>query len=316
MFKFIHASTAGLAAEEKFPFFRDAISPAYTGIEPESPQTVDFNADFTALNLGCTVVARIVAPGHDARRSLAATRTHPDDSLFVNFCEDTEYAVEDATGAARVPRGIPRVLDNEAGFTVRFPQRPRVALHTLRLSRQALGPALCLTRINAALAGTALGQLVGAQFRLLSAAMRLQRPEIIAATGRSVEALLLGLADHVRDAKCDKTKPNRTSVRHLKDYAMALLSEPDLTVATIATAFSCTSRTIQNHFAADGESFSGWLLEERLTRAYDLLLDPSHGMRSVKAIGFACGFATAAHFHRAFKAKFRSPPGAIRRTGA
>jgi AraC-like DNA-binding protein len=316
MIKFIRASTVGLATQEKFPFFRDAISAAYTGIEPEPTQTVDFNADFTAVDLGCTVVARIVAPGHDARRSPATMRTHPDDSLFVNFSEDTDYVVEDTAGAARVPRGIPRVLDNMAGFTVRFPQRPRLALHTLRLPHYVLGSGSRLTRINAALAETALGLLVGAQFRLLSAAMRLERPEIIAATGRSVEALLLGLADHVGEAKCDKTKPNRTSVRHLKNYAIALLGEPDLTVATIAAAFSCTSRTVQNHFAADGETFSGWLLEERLARAYDLLLDPSRAMRSVETIGFACGFATAEHFHRAFKAKFGAPPGAIRRTGA
>jgi transcriptional regulator GlxA family with amidase domain len=39
-------------------------------------------------------------------------------------------------------------------------------------------------------------------------------------------------------------------------------------------------------------------------------------LRSVEAIGFSCGFASAAHFHRSFKTHFGSTPGAIRRTGS
>jgi AraC-like DNA-binding protein len=314
MCNLVHASTTGLASKDKFPFFRDAISPTYTGIEPECPDSVDFDADFTALSLDGTIVARILAPGHLARRSVATTRTQPNDSLFVNFCEDMDYIAEDLLGGSRVPRGVPRLLDNDAGFTVRFPERSRVALHSVRLSRQAVGPALSLPRFNAALARTPLGQLVAAQFRLLAAAMRLERPEVIGAVGRSLEALLLALADEVRNAKADHTNFNRASVRHVKDYALARLNDPALAVTSIAAAFSCTSRTIQNHFASDGETFSEWLQSERLTRAYGLLLDPAHGLRSVEAIGFACGFATAAHFHRAFKARFGSPPGVTRRT--
>jgi AraC family transcriptional regulator, positive regulator of tynA and feaB len=316
MLNLVHASTAGLASEDKFPFFRDAISPAYTGIEPERPDAVDFDADFTALDLDGTMVARILAPGHLARRSPAATRCHPDDSLFVNFCEDMDYVAEDLLGGSRVPRGLPRLLDNEAGFTVRFPERSRVALHSVRLSRQAMGPALSLPRFNAALAQTPLGQLVAAQFRLLAAAIRLDRPGAVIAVGRSVEALLLAVADEVRDVKTDGPNRNRTSVRYVKDYALARLNDPALAIGSIAAAFSCTPRTIQNHFAADGETFSEWLLNERLMRAHGLLLDPAHSLRSVEAIGFICGFTSATHFHRAFKARFGSPPGVTRRASS
>ena len=316
MFELVQASTEGLASKDKFPFFRDAIGPTYTGIAPEPTRFVEFDARLSVLDLGSTVVARIISPGTVARRSRAATRIQPDDSLFVNFCEEVDYVAEDRLGHLRVPRGVPRLLDNDAGFTVRFPEQPRIGLHSIRLSRQTLGPALCLPRFNTALSGTPLGQLVAAQLRLLCATMRLEHPDAIAAIGRSVEALLLALADQVRDGKPDESLCDRTSVRHLKDYALARLGDAKLSVASIAGAFCVTPRTIQNHFAANGETFSAWLLEQRLVRACELLLDPAHGLRSVEAIGFSCGFTSAAHFHRTFKIRFGAPPGAIRRAGS
>jgi AraC family transcriptional activator of tynA and feaB len=316
MFKLVQASTEGLASKDKFPFFCDAISPTYIGIEPEPPRSGDFDARVSALDLGSTAVARIISPGNVARRSAAATRIKPDDSLFVNFCEDTDYIVEDSLGDLRVPRGVPRLLDNNAGFTVRFLEQPRVALHSIRLSRQALGPALCFPRFNTALAGTPLGKLVAAQFRVLCATMRLDHPDAIAAIGRSVEVLLLALADQVRESKSNESICDRASAHHLKDYALVRLGDSKLSVNSIAGAFCVTSRTIQNHFAANGETFSAWLLEERLVRAYRLLLDPAHSLRSVEAIGFSCGFASAAHFHRSFKTHFGSTPGAIRRASS
>jgi hypothetical protein len=81
MFKLVQASTEGLASKDKFPFFCDAISPTYIGIEPEPPRSGDFDARLSALDLGSTAVARIISPVNVARRSAAATRIKPDDRL-------------------------------------------------------------------------------------------------------------------------------------------------------------------------------------------------------------------------------------------
>jgi AraC-like DNA-binding protein len=104
------------------------------------------------------------------------------------------------------------------------------------------------------------------------------------------------------------------AARHMKDYALARLSDAGLSLQVVAAAFHCTGRTVQNHFAADGESFSAWLLRERLSHAHALLCEPSQGVRSLKSVAYSCGFASAAHFYRAFKARFGAPPGALRKS--
>jgi AraC-like DNA-binding protein len=188
-----------------------------------------------------------------------------------------------------------------------------MSLLTFRMPRQALAADIPVQRLNAALASTALGHLVGKQFGLLGQAMRLANPDAIASIARSVESLFLALADEMRRKEGVSLEP-RTTARHMKNFALVRINDLELSVAALAAAFHCTVRTVQNYFAADGETFSAWILEERLVRAHAILCDASQARRTIESIGYSCGFASVAHFHRAFKARFGSSPGALRKS--
>ncbi|MBN3780380.1 AraC family transcriptional regulator [Burkholderia sp. Ac-20345] len=306
-----NASTVGISASEQFDYWREAICPVYTGIDPEPPGQVGFDACFEAIICGTVKIARINAPGHSARRNEVAMHRIPDNSVFVNYCESSDYGAEDSLGEPLVSRGTLRLLDNAAGFVVRFPEHRCMTLHSLRLPRQLFGTDPPFATMNAAFTCTALGRLAGEQFRLLCQSMDLQQHRAVVAIGRSLETLILAVAEESSrvNASVQKFEAN---VVHLKDYARARLVAPDLTVATIADAFHCTTRTIQNRFAGVGETFSSWLLEERLRKALSMLREPQHSVRSVEWIGYRCGFASAAHFHRAFKFRFGVTPGSAR----
>ncbi|HKT99486.1 MAG TPA: AraC family transcriptional regulator [Paraburkholderia sp.] len=307
----LRASTAGIPVIERFAFWREAICEVYVGIDPELPGDLAFEGSFEAPAFGDAKIGRIIAPGHRASRHAKAMRKTPDDSVFINYCESSDYQAEDHLGGLLVPRGTPRLLDNAAGFTVHFPERRPMTLHSVRLPREMFGSRPNFCAANGALTDSALGRLIAEQFRLLAQAMYMQTPLVVAALARSLETLVPALVQDVSQCVREQRKPE-TALDHLKNYACARLAEPGLSPATIADAFHCTSRTVQNRFAEAGETFSSWLMEERLAKALSMLREPLHTQRSVEWISYRCGFAASAHFHRAFKARFGMTPGTVR----
>jgi AraC-like DNA-binding protein len=282
------------------------------GIEPEPPKTKTFDGQFDALDLGAAKIGRIIAPGHRARRHLAAMRRVPDDSIFINYCDSSDYEAEDGAAAAVISRRTPHLHDNGVGFTVRFPEDRRMTLLSLRLPRAALGSAASFASFNVALTRSSFGFLIGEQFRLLSQAMCWKETRAAAAIGHSIEALALALAEEATSWRPDFLGPV-TSLDHLKDYARARLDDPRLSISSVASAFACTTRTVQNRFEEADETFTSWLRDERLSKARRMLQEPAHALRPVEWIAHACGFATPAYFHRAFKLRFGAPPGAFRK---
>ena len=57
--------------------------------------------------------------------------------------------------------------------------------------------------------------------------------------------------------------------------ARARLGDADFGVAELAAAFGISARTVQSTFHAAGETFTGWLLAERLDLARDPLTAPA-----------------------------------------
>jgi AraC-like DNA-binding protein len=65
-------------------------------------------------------------------------------------------------------------------------------------------------------------------------------------------------------------------------------------------------------WGGEGCSLSDWIWSLRLDAAKRELCDPAQAARSISEIAFACGFNDAAHFSRAFRARFGCPPRDLR----
>ncbi|WP_374763263.1 transcriptional regulator FeaR [Yunchengibacter salinarum] len=103
--------------------------------------------------------------------------------------------------------------------------------------------------------------------------------------------------------------------RHLERiaaYVQERLSDPDLTVDRIAAENNMSRRQLYRLFEETGMSPAGWLWQQRLNRARAMLCDPAMSDRSLTVVAFDCGFSDAAHFSRAFKARFGATPSAFR----
>jgi AraC-like DNA-binding protein len=112
--------------------------------------------------------------------------------------------------------------------------------------------------------------------------------------------------------------PKRTSSDRYFTAAVAFmeshLDDPGLSTAEIADALNLSQRHLARIFAARGTTVTQHVRDLRLERARRLLvIDEGHPM-TVADVGRRCGFISASHFSRVFRAQVGISPTEARRT--
>ena len=90
------------------------------------------------------------------------------------------------------------------------------------------------------------------------------------------------------------------------------LASPELTVGEVARRQGVTPRYIHMLFESEGITFTEFVCEGRLRRAYSVLLDPRFCDRSIMTIAFAAGFGDVSYFNRCFRRRFGAAPSELR----
>ncbi|WP_233023119.1 helix-turn-helix transcriptional regulator [Rhodopseudomonas boonkerdii] len=102
------------------------------------------------------------------------------------------------------------------------------------------------------------------------------------------------------------------SLLALKADIEAGLGQPSLSLEQLASSYGVTTRYFQKLFEAEGRTFSDYLLERRLERAFQMLRDGNRMDRTVSTIAFEVGFGDLSYFNRTFKKRFNATPREIR----
>ncbi len=102
-------------------------------------------------------------------------------------------------------------------------------------------------------------------------------------------------------------------LRVIKSDILEHLSDPELTVTTVAHRQGITPRYIHMLFASEGITFSRYVLSQRLAESYRMLFDPGLASMSVTAIAFAVGFGDLSYFNRTFRHRYGATPSELRR---
>ncbi len=92
--------------------------------------------------------------------------------------------------------------------------------------------------------------------------------------------------------------------RHIHDH----LDDSTMSVASIAAGLGVSPRYLHRLFEG-GPQVMQWVLEQRLQASREDLA--TRGTRPIADIAWACGFASPAHFSRAFKKRFGVPPSGV-----
>lgn len=90
------------------------------------------------------------------------------------------------------------------------------------------------------------------------------------------------------------------------------LAEPDLSNQKIADSQGISLRYLQKLFEGQEQSLHQLVLDKRLQKAQQILLDKQQGLSSIEQVAYRCGFNSYAHFSRSFKKHFGVSPSELR----
>ncbi len=98
----------------------------------------------------------------------------------------------------------------------------------------------------------------------------------------------------------------------IKAYIIAKIDDPALCLADIAAHQGISSSYVRKLFAIDGAKFSTYVLEIRLEKVSQMLIDPDARNHSISAIAQKCGFNDVSYFNRAFRRRYGCTPSDLR----
>jgi AraC-like DNA-binding protein len=120
--------------------------------------------------------------------------------------------------------------------------------------------------------------------------------------------LLLGgkaeahLVDGVRAAR----------LKALKDDILSRIAQSSLSVGEIARSQQISERYIRQLFGSEGTTFTDFVREARLARAYRALTDSSQRHRPIHVIAYENGFGDLSYFNRVFRRRYGMSPSDAR----
>jgi AraC-like DNA-binding protein len=94
----------------------------------------------------------------------------------------------------------------------------------------------------------------------------------------------------------------------MKAQVIDHLDRSSLSIERIAQSNGISARQAQRLFAQSGQTFSEFVLDQRLSLARRLLLAASNRHRKISDIAHACGFSDLSYFNRTFKRRFGATP--------
>jgi AraC-like DNA-binding protein len=135
------------------------------------------------------------------------------------------------------------------------------------------------------------------------------------AAQRLVESALSVISQAIGTASVAGCAHQSLSNKRLHDvlrYIELHLSDPKLSIATVAKGCGISPRYVSILLKLHGSSFSTLVWEERLKIASRLLSSSTSSDLSISKVAYGMGFKSLAHFSRKFKAVFNMSPSEYR----
>jgi AraC-like DNA-binding protein len=299
-------STAGLPESRRVELWESHNAAALIGLRCRTLTAAVLEATEINVQLERIHLARVRGTSHLVERDQALIRHRPADSVALFFSLAGEAFFYHNDGVRVVQPGEMLMCDADRPFLRGFSQGLEELV--VKVPRDVFAEVTGLEQVACPVvvpfaAGT--NSFARALAREVGAATRADDPrpadedallELVAALAGPDSG---GLASAYRAAA-------RTYIdQHLADSA---LSAPQ-----VAAAVGISTRHLSRVFAEAGTSVPQYVLACRLEEARRLLERPSTSTRTVAAVAYRCGFASAAHFSNAFRARFGERASDVRR---
>ena len=282
--------------------------------EPLDDSDIAFDADMVLRALPGIKIATGTVGGSRDRRTPELTHDGNDDvALLINH--SGPLCIRQRSLDAIAARGEGFVLNCAEPADFRRPQPG--GLTVLYMSRAGLAPLVeNLDDMHGRLShrGEAAMRLLVSYLDVLGASREALPPPLcqsisshlfeLAAMAIAGEDASVG-ADHVPGLAA-------AQLSALKADIVRNVAAPYLNVADVASRHRLSTRAVQRLFEHDGQTFSEFLLRERLARAHRILSNRGAEALKIGEVAFACGFGDLSYFNRSFRRRYGIAPSELR----
>lgn len=126
-----------------------------------------------------------------------------------------------------------------------------------------------------------------------------------------IDLIATGLAAHGSD-KVELSSPEQHVMLRVKSFIRNHLADPDLDRNTVASEMGMSVRRLNDIFAKEDSSISGFIRSARLDGAASDLKDTRFDCLSISEIAFRYGFSNMQNFSTIFRSNFDQSPRAYR----
>lgn len=102
--------------------------------------------------------------------------------------------------------------------------------------------------------------------------------------------------------------PAQRALDRIQTFALANLTNPDLSVAMIAEKLNISPRYVHNAFENTNWTVKSWIRHRRLLECRKTIRSPALKDRTLTEIAYTWGFSDFSHFSRCYKEKFGCSP--------
>ncbi|MBS7544499.1 AraC family transcriptional regulator [Ancylobacter oerskovii] len=304
-------STEDVPRHERLAFVHDVVGRHAAGMSFRPVDPEGFRARFAILPLDGVLVGEACYDAFTGVRNGELLADGRDDyQLLVN---PAGYETEiDGARTLGVGAGELLAIDQAARFVTRAPASCYEVLVLPRRALAALVPGLGGRAFRTAGREAAgLGLLVG-YARLLRRQPPSTPEAVRLASDHLVRLAALTLAAEPAEAAREHGSALRSArLALLKKHILSRLDDPALDVAAVARRHGISPRYLQLLFAQEDTSFSDFLREARLERAFRRLGDPAN-REGIAGLAFDAGFADLSTFNRAFRRRYGCTPSDVR----
>jgi AraC-like DNA-binding protein len=310
MFQF---STEAFAKRERLEAWREVFGRTICSLDivPLEPET--FSADATVCQLpglGVLFAASGAMEVSHTRELIA------DDTISFMAAPNCRYTVSHLGRTVELEPGTGVLLNNAEVGRLRLVAASRfVTFSVPRAALAPLVPDLDATAARRIPANNAALKLLVDYLKSARDTEALITPELQHIAVTHIYDLLAAAVGATRDAtEIAYSRGIRGArLRAAKAFVALHIGRHDLSARSVATHLGVTPRYIHMLFETEGSTFTQFIVEQRLARAYRLLLDSRMTEHNISAIAFTAGFNDLSHFNRTFRRRFGKTPSDARR---
>jgi AraC-like DNA-binding protein len=308
-------STADVEPRHRLAYWTEQVCATYVQLECEVPDADrPLEGEIVAHRLASLELSRVTASAQTVRRTPAKIRRDSEDYFLVGIqTQGTGVILQDGREALLRPGDFalfdstrPNIAHYQGEFQQLLVKLPG------RVMRTALRDADSLTA-RAVSSARGAGQLLISMIATLSHEADTLAPASVAAVAESVTHILVaGLASLPEASGVPAASAAELHRARIRAAIRARFRDPGFDLAELAAALRVSQSTLHRVWAQQDGSLSAFLWAARLDAAHAELCDIRFAAHSVSEIAFGCGFRDAAHFSRAFRARFGCPPSEVR----